>query len=389
VTPAVPARLASALLAGPRSVGRRLVARTERRVNAVHRPGPYTASARATELHRTLLVADLHADSLLWGRDLLVRGDRGHVDVPRLIEGGVALQAMAASTKVPRKLNLDRNDGRSDDILLVAIALGWPLATLRSLLARALFLAREADRLAAASGGRFTVIRTAVELAGHLERHRSGAVVTAGLLTIEGAQALDGDPANVDRLVDAGYRMMSPAHFYDTRFGGSAHGVAKGGLTAVGREMVLRMEARSMLVDVSHASVATIDDVLSIAARPVVASHGGVVGSCPGLRNLSDDHLRALAATGGLVGIGFWPTAICGDDAAAIARAIGHAAGVVGIEHVALGSDFDGAVPTPFDATGMVLITEALLADGFADADIAAVMGGNVFRLLAETLPAV
>ena len=102
--------------------------------------------------------------------------------------------------------------------------------------------------------------------------------MTAGLLAIEGAHALDGDPANVDVVADAGFRMMSPSHFFDNEFGGSAHGVAKAGLTAAGREMVRRMEARGMIVDLAHASAATIDDVLAMATRPVVASHTGVRG---------------------------------------------------------------------------------------------------------------
>src|SRR5688500_8868676 len=102
-------------MAARRPLGAALVARTERRLNGIHRPPPYSASDRARDLHATLFVADLHADSLLWGRDLLERGERGHVDVPRLIEGNVALQVLAASTKTPRHLNLERNDDRSDD----------------------------------------------------------------------------------------------------------------------------------------------------------------------------------------------------------------------------------------------------------------------------------
>ena len=123
---------------------------------------------------------------------------------------------------------------------------------------------------------------------------------TAGLLAIEGAHALDGDPANVEVVADAGFRMMSPSHFFDNAFGGSAHGIEKGGLTDAGREMVERMEARGMLVDVAHASAATIDDILAIAARPVVASHTGLRGVADNARNLTDDQARGIAATGGL-----------------------------------------------------------------------------------------
>jgi membrane dipeptidase len=370
-----------------RAGGRALVARTERRLCLTGQPPPYDASEHARELHRGLSVVDLHADSLLWGRDLLRRSERGHVDVPRLIEGNVALQVFAASTKSPRHLNIERNDDRSDDIVLLALAQGWPPATWRSLLARALHMAARADGMARRSDGRLTLIRSKADLDAYLARRRSEPGITAGLLAIEGAHALDDDPANVEVVADAGFRMMSPSHFFDNAFGGSAHGLAKGGLTRAGREMIRRMEARGMVLDLSHASGPTIDDGLAVARRSVVVSHTGVCGTCDNARNLSDAQLRGVAGTGGLVGIGFWPTATGGDDAAAIARAVRHAVGVAGIEHVGLGSDFDGGVPVPFDATGMVLITDALLDAGFSDDEVGKVMGGNALRVLAETLP--
>jgi membrane dipeptidase len=150
---------------------------------------------------------------------------------------------------------------------------------------------------------------------------------------------------------------------------------------------VKRMEERHMIVDLAHASDKQIEDVLAMATRPVVVSHAGVKGTCDNRRNLSDDQLRGIPKTGGLVGIGFWQTAVCGKDAAAIARAIKYTADLIGVDHVALGSDFDGAIPTPFDATGMVKITEALLAAGFSRDDIGKIMGGNEIRLLLESLP--
>jgi microsomal dipeptidase-like Zn-dependent dipeptidase len=147
------------------------------------------------------------------------------------------------------------------------------------------------------------------------------------------------------------------------------------------------MESIGMVMDLAHVSSATIDDVLALAARPVVASHTGVRAAAPGIRNLPDDQVRAIAATGGLVGIGFWPVACGGTEVADIARSIVTAVELAGVEHVGLGSDFDGAVPTPFDASGMPLLTEALLAEGLSETDIAAVMGGNAVRVLAAALP--
>jgi len=386
---------AAALVAGglgaaalARLGGRALVARSERRLNAIGSPPPYRPSDRARAIHARSTVVDLHADSLLWGRDLLMRGDRGHVDLPRLVEGGTAIQVFAVTTKVPRNLNIERNDDRSDDILLVAIARGWPPPTWRSLLARAEHQAGRLQGFADRSSGRLALIRSRADLETFLARRVADPGIVGGILAIEGAHALDGDPANLDRLVAAGYRMVAPTHFFDNDFAGSAHGVEGGGLTPIGRDLIGRLEVASVIVDLAHASSRTIDDVLSMATRPVVASHTGVRGTADNGRNLSDEQLRGIAATGGMVGIGFWPTATGGEDAASIGRAIAYAAGVIGVEHVGLGSDFDGAVPVPFDASGLALVTEALLAQGFDEAAIGRIMGGNAIYLLRQCLPA-
>jgi len=379
-------------VAGPivrRTVGERLSARTERRLNAIGDAGPYFAPPDAADLHERLTVVDLHADSLLWGRDLLERANQGHVDVPRMIEGNVALEIFAASTHVPRHLNYDRNDDGTDDIRLVAIVQGWPRRSWRSRLARAEHLARRLAETAERSGGRLRVIGSAADVEALLAERSIGGTVVGGLLAIEGAHALDDDLASLDRLETVGYRMVGLAHFFDNAFAGSAHGMVKGGLSGLGRELVAELERRRMLVDVAHASAATIDDVLTIATRPVVASHTGVRAVADNDRNLTDDQLRGIAATGGVVGIGFWPTASGGDDAASIARSIAHAVAIAGAEHVGLGSDFDGAVPVPFDASGMVVVTAALLAQGLDEATIAAVMGGSAIRLLRDALPGV
>ena len=364
-------------------------AQLEKRVNVTLNPPPYLASERAVELHKVLLVADLHADSLLWDRDLLERASRGHVDVPRLIEGNVALQSFTVVTKTPYvwKMNIERNDDKSDNITILAIAERWPPATWNSLTQRALYQAKKLRDTAARSSGKFTLIKTSAELSSYLDRRKAEPRITAGFLGIEGAQALDGNLDNIDVLFDAGFRMMSPSHFFDTDIGGSAHGVEKGGLTDKGKEMIRRMEARRMVVDVAHASAKAIDDVLAIATRPVFVSHSGVKGTCDNQRNLSDEQLKGIARTGGVIGIGYWDTAVCGKDAKAIAKAIRYTANLVGADHVGLGSDFDGAVVEPFDTTWLVQITDALLAEGFNEEEIGKIMGGNVLRLLIQNLP--
>jgi microsomal dipeptidase-like Zn-dependent dipeptidase len=165
------------------------------------------------------------------------------------------------------------------------------------------------------------------------------------------------------------------------------HGRAKGGLTPFGRDIVRRMEARGMIVDVAHASPATVADVLRMARRPIVSSHGGVQATCKVNRNLSDAQIRGIAATGGLIGIGYWDGAVCSTRPDAIAAAIAHVRDLVGIEHVALGSDFDGAVTTGFDSAGLAQVTAALMRRGFTEEEIGRVMGGNLLAFLQRQLP--
>ena len=358
----------------------------ERQMNKVtNRSIPVTPRAQA--LHSKLFVADMHADTTLWSRDLLSRGTRGHVDVPRLILGGVALQAFTIVTQTPRGMNIERNTGETDNITLLSIAQLWPPRTWNDLTERALYQASKVTDAAARSRGQLTVIRTASDLDAFESRRSGDKTTVAAFIGVEGAHALKGDLANLDRLFDAGVRMMAPTHVFDTEIGGSAHGVSRGGLTSIGREWVKGMEGKKMVIDLAHASAATIDDVLKIATRPVVVSHTGVRGVCDNQRNLSDTQLTAIAANGGVIGIGVWETAVCGDDARAIARAVIHAIKVAGFEHVALGSDFDGAVTAPFDATGVPQITQALLDAGLGQMELEGVMGGNVRRLLRALLP--
>ena len=355
--------------------------------NKLVKKPPYAASERALNLHQQLTIADLHADSLLWGRNLLERSAYGHVDIPRLMDGNVALQVFSLPTKSPHGLNIESNEDKNDDIFWLAVVDRWPPATWNSLTKRALYQARRLHQFAGGSYGGFVVIESAADLSSYLERRRGNRRLTAGLLSIEGAHALDGKLENLDVLYRAGYRMMSPSHFFDNDIGGSSAGVHKTGLTEKGREWLRQMEARHMIVDLAHASAKTIEDVLSIATRPVVVSHTGVKGTCDNNRNLSDDQIRAVAAKGGLIGIGYWDTATCGTDARAIVKAMRYVSDRVGVEHVALGSDFDGAITAPFDTTGLVEITDAMLEAGYSEPEIRMIMGENVVSFLKANLP--
>ena len=347
---------------------------------------PYKANAEAVALHKTLNIVDLHADPLLWQRSLLNRNTRGHVDLPRLQDGNVMLQVFGVVTGVPFPLSMENNKDGYDLIGLLASMQDWPKPTHDSRLQRALYQAKRLKNYTTASNGALRIIRSHEDLTALMASRQNGKPVIGALLSLEGVHALEGNPDNIDNLFHAGFRMLGLAHLMDNDMAGSAHGVNKHGLTDKGRIMLQRALELGYVIDLAHASAQTIDDVLNIVDRPVVASHGGVRGTCDTARNLTDKHVQGIAATGGLIGIGLFEYATCGKTLEDTVRAIRYVVDLVGIDHVALGSDFDGATETTVDVTGLVLLTEALLNAGFNHNDIRAIMGNNTLRVLRKTL---
>jgi microsomal dipeptidase-like Zn-dependent dipeptidase len=353
----------------------------EKSMNKVQ-PVALRITPRALALQKTLDVADMHADSLLWKRDLLARSDRGQVDLPRLQAGHYALQVFSSVTKTPKHQNYDANSGDTDNITQLVIADLQPTRTWNSLLQRSLYHAEKLKRFAERSNGQLRLITSPADLQKLVADRRAGSNVVGAMLSIEGLQDLEGRIGNLDKLYAAGFRMAGLAHFFDNDVAGSMHGVKKGGLTPLGRAAVARMEKLGMVVDVAHSSHQTVAELIALARRPIVSSHGGVQATCRVNRNLTDDEIRGIAKTGGVIGIGYWDAAICSNKPEDAAKAIAYVRDLVGIDHVGLGSDFDGAVTTGFDASQVAAITQALLDRGFSDDDIRKVMGGNVIRVL-------
>jgi len=345
-------------------------------------PAAFNITPAAQALHATLDVADMHADSLLWKRDLLERQDHGHIDLPRLIEGRFALQVFSSVTKSPKGQNFDSNSGDSDTVTQLAVVDLQPVRTWRSLLERSLYHSEKLHDFAERSSGQLRLITTPDDIDRLLADRKAGATVVGGLLSVEGLHNLEGDIANLDVLYAAGFRMAGLTHFFDNDIAGSMHGLQKGGLTPLGREAVQRMERLGMIIDIAHASHAAVAEVLAMATRPVVSSHGGVQATCKVNRNLSDDEIKGVAKTGGVIGIGFWYGAICGTSPNKIVQAMIHVRDLVGIDHVGLGSDFDGSTTTAFDASQVAAVTQALMDAKFSEDDIRKVMGGNVLRVL-------
>ncbi len=349
---------------------------------------PYPVSEEAAALHETLIVGDLHADPLLWSRDLTQHGDRGQVDIPRLLEGNVALQVFTAVTKSPAGQNYDNNSAEAfDNITLLAIGQLWPLRTWDSLRERAIYQAQKLHKFEAASDGQLKIIKSKADLDAVLEARARGENVVGGILGIEGAHPLEGDLANLDAIFESGHRVFGLHHFFDNELGGSLHGLANSGLTDFGRQVVAELEQRPVVVDLAHSSPQVAREVLEMTDMPLIVSHGGLHGHCPVKRNYPDDLMKDIAATGGVIGMGYWADVTCGDiTPAGIAKMIKTAVATVGEDHVSLGSDYDGSVETAFDTSELAALTSALMDEGLTEAQIRKVMGENMVRVLSERL---
>lgn len=360
----------------------------DKKLNRVLTPAPYLASEKAQALYNSLdFISDLHSDVLLWSRDINQQHQHGHQDVPRMIQANLALQAFTIVNKVPTGLNFDKNTGDSDQLTLPFILQGRPIKSWFSLSERVIAQSQSLEKFALKSNGKLVTIKNQRDLRRYIQARKTNKNMTAAFLGIEGAQALEGKLSNLDLFYNAGVRMIGLTHFFDNEVGGSAHGVNRQGLTKFGRKLISAMERKHMFIDLSHASPKLIDDTLSIATKPILVSHTGVRGICDNVRNLSNQHLYKIAATGGLVGIAMFEKATCAKTAKAIAESIAYTSNLIGAKHVALGSDFDGAIATVFDVTGLVQIVDELLILGMNENDIKLVMGENVKRVLLNYLP--
>ncbi len=356
-------------------------------VNVVEDHDPYDISEEAQGFHDTLIVADLHSDTLLWERDPLARATVGHVDVPRLQEGNVALQVFSVVTKAPSGQNYESNTGDTDQVTLLTQAQLWPPRTWGSLFERAHY---QGERLLAAEArdpSVLKVVKTKDDLEAVLASRADGSDMVGGLLATEGSHALEGDLENIGRLHALGYRMMGLHHFFDNKLGGSLHGISQAGLTDFGRDAVREMERLEIMVDVAHSSPAVVRDVLAMSTMPIVVSHTGIKGTCHSRRNLEDDLMKDIAAKGGLIGVGYWEGAVCDHSPSGVVKSLRYAVDLVGVDHVALGSDYDGTTSVQFDTSELAVLTQEMQARGFTETEIEKVMGGNIIRLMRDLLP--
>ena len=363
-------------------------AQLDKQTNLLHDSIVPAISEQARTLHEQLFIGDWHSDTLLWKRDLMDKHDYGHVDIPRLQQGNVALQMLTTVTKSPDGLNYEGNSSdASDNITKLGLVSLWPTNTWNSLAERALFQASKALELVDEFPQQVSLITSKTDLSQFLLQREINPKLLGLLLGTEGSHALDGDLNNIQRLFDSGFRMMSLQHFFDNKLGGSLHGESGEGLTAFGQEALQQMQSLDIILDVSHSSEQVVQDVLATSRQPLLVSHTGFYGHCPSPRNISDDLMQQIAAKGGLIAVGYWDGAICSPNASEIAKAVKYGIELVGIEHIALGSDYDGAISVPFDTSELIYLTQAFLDVGLSEFQIKQVMGGNMLRYLQLHLP--
>ena len=360
----------------------------DKSMNPVSEHAPFVISEEAQALHNTLMVGDWHADSALWNRDLKKTYDYGHADIPRLQAGNVALQMFTTVTKSPSGQNYDSNEtGANDNITALAIVQRWPIKTWSSLFERAMYQANKIKDLEKRDPENFMLIESQYDLGIFLLKRVNNPKMVGGLIGTEGSHALDGNLDNVERLYENSFRMMSLQHFFDNKLGGSLHGTSGAGLTEFGRQAIDEMQRLDIIIDVSHSSENVVKDVLSISKQPLVISHTGFNGYCESPRNISDSLMVEIAKKGGLIGVGFWDAAVCDNTPRSVAKAIIYGISLIGAEHVALGSDFDGTITPGFDTSELVAITHELLELGLGKEEIRKVMGENMLSFLQENLP--
>lgn len=324
-----------------------------------------STSGEPRRLHFDSVVIDGHCDTLMaslnHGRCLSVRSDIGHLDLPRMKEGGVTCQFFACY--IEPQFKPDRG------------------------LKRAMQMIDCFFREIEGSGG------LAVQARSHDDIVRAKADgKIAAVLTMEGGECLDTDVSNVRILKRLG--VMAIGLTWNER-NMIADGVGEertgSGLTNFGVEVIKEMNKVGITVDVSHLNVEGFWDVIELSSKPIIASHSNAKALCGHRRNLSDDQLIALAKNGGVTGMNFAPAFVAEKDAdlAGIIRHIEHINALVGPDHIGLGSDFDGIDSTPRgleDVTCMPAITEELLRLGYSEENVKKILGGNFLRVIKETV---
>jgi microsomal dipeptidase-like Zn-dependent dipeptidase len=331
----------------------------------INQPPVVEPSEEALRIHREAIVIDLHTDSLLWPRDLNRAGQGGHVDFPRMRQGGLDVVAFTIVTRFYAVMGLK------------ALHDLWPPRTWFSPEARHLHQIERMNGFLEASGGKARLTATPEAIR---DNHQQG--ILSVFHGIEGAHAFGTDVSKVRRAARAGVVFIGPVHLSDNEYGGTCTGDANEALTELGRTLIEEMNKEGVLLDLAHASPKTFNEAIELTAFPPLVSHAGASAVFDTWRNLSDEQIRAVADRGGVIGIMYGPPGLSKPDLREAVDHLEHIIHVGGEDAAGLGSDFDGFIEAPIDATGLVQLTELMLQKGWTEDRIKKVLGENVLRVL-------
>ncbi|PKM82104.1 MAG: peptidase [Firmicutes bacterium HGW-Firmicutes-13] len=313
------------------------------------------ADAHCDTVHRFFLPSDEY--------DFKNRNDSGHIDLPRLKEGGIKVQVFALY--IEPEYNPDRS------------------------LKRCLILYDQLIRTLQDCREEIELVRSSDEMEDALKKDK-----IAAFISIEGGEALEGSLAVLRVLYSLGIRFLTLTWNHRNQI---ADGVGEketgGGLTRFGREVIKEMNRLEMVIDVSHLSEAGFWEVMELSESPVIASHSNAAALCSHPRNLKDEQIKALADKGGLIGINFYPPFVGSQkaDIPFLLDHIDHMVNLVGIDYIGLGSDFDGIKETLVgleDVSKLPNLTHELITRGYNDKDIKKIYGENFLNFIKKNLKA-
>jgi len=327
------------------------------------------------DIHKAMTVCDTHCDTvgrlLGEGFDLDTRSDQGHVDIPRLIEGGVDVQVFACWVGKP-----------GESIGYYAEVANKMIDALHSQ------LSKHTDK-----------IDLALTLSDIRKANENGKI--AVIIGIEGGQAIEDDLKLIEKYYSLGVRLMTITWGSTNWADASREPVKHNGLTDFGKDVIREMNHLGMIVDVSHSADKTVWDVLEITSDPIIASHSCAKAICDHPRNVNDDLIKAISASGGGIFINFYSEFLdenfktqsqkgMNPEPPDISKVIEHIEYIIkvgGIESVGLGSDFDGIGSAPRgleDVSKMPFITKLLLEKGYEKEEISKIMGDNFLRVFKQ-----
>ncbi len=317
------------------------------------------------DFHKNTLVIDAHCDtvSLLEKDeyDFANRNKKGHVDLPRLQEGGVNLQVFAIYQEEHYK----------------------PGGALK----RALLLLNRFKEVVSRNSDKIFLVKEYSEIAEIINSNK-----IAALLSLEGGDALEGEVELLEIFFSLGVRMLGLT-WNNRNF--LADGVAEestgGGLTVAGKKIIKLCHSKKILVDLAHISGQGFKEAISLSHKPIVVSHANSRQLCAHRRNLTDEQLKLLKENKGVIGISFCPYFIKEKDPVMddLLNHFVYIADLIGVDYIGLGSDFDGiksTLPVLNSIEKLPILTAGLFKKGFSKEEVAKILGGNFLRVLQETI---